>query len=49
MTDRHKLADGTILNFVYTWNENDATKAQVAVIPGQLEEISTLTYRNEKQ
>jgi hypothetical protein len=49
MTDRHKLADGTILNFVYTWNENDATKAQVAAIPGQLEEISTLTYRNEKQ
>lgn len=49
MTDRHKLIDGTILNFVYTWNENDTTKAQVAVIPGQLEEISTLTYRNGKQ
>ena len=49
MTDRHKLANGTVLSFVYTWNENDATKAQVGAIPDQLEEMSTLTYRNEKQ
>jgi hypothetical protein len=33
MTDRHKLADGTVLSFVYTWNESDATKAQVDAIP----------------
>ena len=49
MTDRHKLTDGTILNFVYKWNKNDATKAQVAAIPDHLEEMSILTYRNEKQ
>jgi len=49
MTDRHKLIDGSILNFVYTWNENDATKAPVSTIPNHLEEMSILTYRNEKQ
>ena len=49
MTDCHKLADGPVLSFVYTWNESDATKAQVGAIPDQLEEMSTLIYRNEKQ
>lgn len=49
MTDCHKLANGTILDFVYTWNSDDPTRAQVDQIPGQSEEISTLTYRNEKQ
>ena len=49
MTDRHKLANGTILNFVYTWDKYDATKAQVDVIPAHLEEMSILTYRNQKQ
>ena len=49
MTDCHKLADGTILDFVYTWNSNDPKRAQVRQIPDQPEEMSTLTYRNEKQ
>lgn len=49
MTDRHKLADGTILNFVYMWDSNNSKKAQVDQIPTQPEEMSTLTYRNEKQ
>lgn len=49
MADRHKLADDTILYFVYTWNNNNPKKAQVGQIPSQPEEISTLTYRNEKQ
>jgi hypothetical protein len=33
MTDCHKLADGTILDFVYTWNSNDPKRAQVRQIP----------------
>jgi hypothetical protein len=49
MTDRHKLANGTILDFVYTWTSGYPKTAQVGQIPGQPEEISTLTYRNEKQ
>jgi hypothetical protein len=33
MTDCHKLANGTILDFVYTWNSDDPTRAQVDQIP----------------
>lgn len=49
MTDCHKLANGTILDFVYTWDSSDPKRAHVVQIPDQPEEMSTLTYRNEKQ
>ena len=45
MTDRHKLANGDTLNFIFKWDQNNPKTAQVNAIPDYPEELKTLNYR----
>lgn len=48
MTDRHKLANGDVLSFIYKWDENNTDTAEVSQITDfeTVEGLTTLTYRH---